>query len=476
MKSGPLALNWGQEMPGRILIIDTVATNRIVLKVKMLAARFVVDACASKADAMQIIAANRPDLILLNLSDAAADQHGLCRELRSNPDTAMIAIIAVGVADTSGARFAALDAGADDVLPHPVNDALLLARIRSLLRARSTGQELALRESTSRALGFEEERTGFDGASRIALLTPDAHGETEMLAMLRGGLCCTIKTLHPGDVLVSEDEKAAHDLFVIDASQVETGSGALFGLVSDLRARGQTRLAMQLVIAPPERPEIAAMFLDLGADDVVPATSDAAEITLRAKRLTARKRQQDKLRDTVRNGLNAAVTDPLTGLFNRRYVEPHLARLAEQSRNSGRELAVMMIDIDHFKSVNDAHGHAAGDKVLIELSERLRENLRAIDLVARMGGEEFLVAMPGTSVTDARLAADRLRALVNTTPFSLGDGLPAIKVTVSVGLALSGQFSPENAAINKICDQADKALYAAKSAGRDQVAMSKSAA
>ena len=110
------------------------------------------------------------------------------------------------------------------------------------------------------------------------------------------------------------------------------------------------------------------------------------------------------------------------------------------------------------------------------MSERLRENLRAIDLVARMGGEEFLVAMPGTSVTDARLAADRLRALVNTTPFSLGDGLPAIKVTVSVGLALSGQFSPENAAINKICDQADKALYAAKSAGRDQVAMSKSAA
>jgi len=476
MKSGPLALNWGQEMPGRILIIDTVATNRIVLKVKMLAAQYAVDACANKREAMQIIAANRPDLILLNLSDAASGQHGWCRELRSNPETAMIAVIAVGVTDTSRARFAALDAGADDVLPHPVNDALLLARIRSLLRARSTGQELALRESTSRALGFEEEQVGFDGASRIALLTSDALCDGDLLTGIRARLRSTITALQPGDVLVSDDENAAHDLFVINASRIEPGSGALFGLVSDLRARSQTRLAMQLVIAPPDNPEVAAMFLDLGADDVVPATSEIAEITLRAKRLIARKRQHDKLRDTVRNGLNAAVTDPLTGLFNRRYVEPHLARLAEQSRKSGRELAVMMIDIDHFKSVNDTHGHAAGDKVLIELSDRLRENLRAVDLLARMGGEEFLVAMPGTSVTDARLAADRLRALVNTTPFALGDGLPAIKVTVSVGLALSGQFSPESTAINGICDQADKALYAAKSAGRDQVAMSKSAA
>jgi two-component system cell cycle response regulator len=136
----------------------------------------------------------------------------------------------------------------------------------------------------------------------------------------------------------------------------------------------------------------------------------------------------------------------------------------------------MMIDIDHFKAVNDTHGHAAGDKVLVELADRLRQNLRAIDLVARMGGEEFLVAMPGTSVTDARLAADRLRALVNTTPFDLGDNQPALKITVSVGVAVSGQFNAETAAINKICDQADKALYAAKSAGRDQVAMSKSAA
>lgn len=471
-----MALTEVQEMPGRILIIDTVATNRIVLKVKMLAAQYLVDACASKAEALESIASNRPDLILMNLADPVEDQHSFCGDLRNNPDTATISIIAVGVADTSMTRFAALDAGADDVLPYPVNDALLLARIRSLLRVRSTSQELVLRESTSRALGFEEKKAGFVGAAKMAFLTPVPQEQDRLVDALGAGLRCGLDVLDSAHVLTSLHNDAGYDLFIIDATQVDTDQGGLFGLVSDLRSRAETRLAAQMVVVPQEQPEIAAMFLDLGADDVVASDSDPSELTLRAKALIARKQQQDRLRDTVRSGLNAAVTDPLTGLFNRRYVEPHLARLAAQSRASGRKLAVMMIDIDHFKSINDTHGHAAGDKVLVQLSNLLRDNLRAIDLVARMGGEEFLVAMPRTSVEDAEQAADRLRKLVNTTSFDLGHGQPTIKVTVSVGVAVSRKIKSDNWAMDQICDQADRALYVAKSAGRNQVAMSKSAA
>lgn len=465
-----------QEMPGRILIIDTVATNRIVLKVKMLAAQYLVDACASKDEAIELIAKNRPDLILLNLADPTQDQHGFCNGLRNDPDTASVAIVAIGVADTSMARFAALDAGADDVLPHPVNDTLLLARIRSLLRVRSTSQELVLRESTSRALGFEEGKTGFLGAAKVALLTPAKQALSDLSARLSAGLQSQIDVMSTAGVLGAIGHNAGHDLFVIDATLADTQQNGLFELVSDLRSRPETRLAAQMVILPQDKPDVAAMFLDLGVDDVATSGCDHGEVMLRAKALIARKKQQDRLRDTVRSGLNAAVTDPLTGLFNRRYVEPHLARLAQQSRKSGRKLAVMMIDIDHFKAINDTYGHAAGDKVLVELSDRLRENLRAIDLVARMGGEEFLVAMPRTCVADAKHAADRLRELVNTKPFKLGTGQPAINVTVSVGVAVSRQINSESWASGKICDQADKALYVAKSAGRNQVSMSKSAA
>ncbi len=463
-------------MPGRILIVDAVATNRILLKVKMIAAQFTVDACANRVEAEKVIAANRPDLILMNLSDPAEDRHAFCKMLRTTPETAAIAIIAVGVADTSRARFAALDAGADDVLARPMNDTLLLARIRSLVRVRSATQELVLRDSTSRALGFEEGAETFETAARVALLTPHPEAQSVMLTRLSEGLRHPVRLLDPACVLKEASVTPIPDLFIIDATRAESQQSGLFGLVSDLRSRSETRLATQLIIMPKDHPEIAAMFLDLGADDVVVAGTDAGEVTLRAKALMRRKLQQDRLRDTVRSGLNAAVTDPLTGLYNRRYVEPHLARMAEQSRNSGRALAVMMIDIDYFKAINDTHGHAAGDLVLVQLADRLRDNLRAVDLVARMGGEEFLIAMPGTTVEQARLAADRLRRLVNTTPFKLGPDAPAVKVSVSVGVAVSGRCGPEKRALEQMCDRADAALYAAKSAGRNQVAMSKSAA
>ncbi len=462
-------------MPGRILIVDSAATNRIVLKVKMLAAQFSVDACANQTDATDAIAEASPDLILINLTDPAEDRHAFCKSLRNDPDTAAIAIIAVGVADTSKARFAALDAGADDVLPHPLNDALLLARIRSLLRVRSAAQELVLRDSTSRALGFEETRAEFEAAGQVAVLTQVPAIQHELLAKLTSGLRQEVRLLNTVGVLRDIAVQPVPDLFVIDATVTKTGQGDLFGLVSDLRSRAETRLATQLVIVPNDKPEIAAMFLDLGADDVAPHDVAERELTLRAKALIKRKLQQDRLRDTVRSGLKAAVTDPLTGLYNRRSVEPHLARMAEQSRTSGLALAVMMIDIDHFKAINDTYGHAAGDAVLVQLSDRLRENLRVIDLVARMGGEEFLLAMSRTTVAQARGAADRLRELVNSAPFAISSNGPDIDVTVSVGVAVSGQIIPEKKALGQMCDQADIALYAAKSAGRNQVAMSKSA-
>lgn len=463
-------------MPGRILIVDTVATNRIVLKVKMLAAHFSVDTCANRTEAEAAIATHRPDLILINLADAAGDLHGFCRSLRASPETAEIALIAVGVADTSKARFAALDAGVDDALPRPMNDAFLMARIRSLLRVRSTTHELMLRDSTSRALGFEDATSDFDGPAQVALLTPAPEDQTDLLGQISKVLRYPVRLIDTGHGLEQAAIHPTPDLFVIDATQDMAGKTPLFGLVSDLRSWGETRLAAQIVIVPDDMPEAAAMFLDLGADDVVPAGCSAAEIALRAARLIRRKLQQDRLRDTVRNGLHAAVTDPLTGLYNRRYVEPHLARLAEQSRLSGQALAVMMIDIDHFKAINDTHGHAAGDKVLVQLADRLRENLRAIDLVARMGGEEFLVAMPRTSAAQARAAADRLRDLVHKTPFDLGPEGPQIHVTVSLGVAVSGQYGPDNRALGIMCDNADAALYSAKSAGRNQVVVSKSAA
>lgn len=458
-------------MTGRILIVDTVPTNRIVLKVKMLAAQFSVDACGSRKDAEEVIARQKPDLILINLSDPIEDRHGFCRELKENPDTAAIAIISVGVADTARARFAALDAGADDVLPRPINDALLLARMRSLLRVRHARHELMLRDGTSRALGFEEARRNFDATARIALLSRHAISGDALAAQLNSGLSVPVTQLET-DTVLANSVAPVPDLFVIDGTQDNDGGRAVFRLISDLRSRAETRLSTLFVILPHNEPEITAMVLDLGADDAVSLDISDDEMVLRARALVRQKLLHDKLRDTVRDGLHAAVTDPLTGLYNRRYVEPHLSRMAEQARVSQREFAVMMLDIDHFKSINDRYGHAAGDKVLIEIANRLRENLRAIDLVARIGGEEFMVAMPNTNNEQGHIAADRLRKLISARPFSLGPDKPQLNVTMSVGVAVGGLERLNRVQIDTMCNLADEALYAAKSAGRDKVAMS----
>ncbi|MCO4847075.1 MAG: diguanylate cyclase [Yoonia sp.] len=458
-------------MTGRILIVDTVPTNRIVLKVKMLAAQFSVEACGSRKDAEEAIARQKPDLILINLSDPVEDRHGFCRELKENPDTAEIAIISVGVADTARARFAALDAGADDVLPRPIHDALLLARIRSLLRVRHARHELMLRDGTSRALGFEEARGNFDATAHVALLSRHVVSSDALAAQLNSGLTVPVTRLET-DTVLANSVAPVPDLFVIDGTKDNDGGRAVFRLISDLRSRAETRLSTLFVILPHNEPDIAAMVLDLGADDAVSLDISDGEMVLRAKALVRQKLLHDKLRDTVRDGLHAAVTDPLTGLYNRRYVEPHLSRMAEQARVSQREFAVMMLDIDYFKSINDSYGHPAGDKVLVEIARRLRENLRAIDLVARIGGEEFMVAMPNTNNEQGHVAADRLRKLISARPFSLGSGQPELNVTMSVGVAVGGLQRLNRIQIDTMCHHADEALYAAKSAGRDKVAMS----
>ena len=461
-------------MSGRILIIDDVATNRITLRVNMLAAQFMVEACATASEAQVMVAANRPDIVLINMSDANAAGLHLCTTLRSDPATTDIAIIAVGIAGTPRAQFAALMAGADDVMPHPTHEALLLARIRRLLRARSAIEEFGLRDSHKRTLGFADRQAHFVGAGRITLIAPQTACHADLISRLNQGRHQPVLVHDAHTVLCADITAPGTDVFVIPAERNADELTAYFGLVSDLRARVDTRQAGVLVVVPADQPDIAALFLDLGADDVIATDALPAELTLRIKSLVARKQLHDAFRRDLRDGLQAAVTDPLTGLFNRRYVDHHLTGMRDQSIAAGSELAVMIIDIDHFKAINDAYGHPAGDRVLVALAARLRHNLRAIDLVARIGGEEFLVAMPRTTPAQAQNAANRLRKLISQTPFDLGEAQAPARVTISVGVALSGEVGITAQDTEQMCHLADTALYHAKAAGRDRVAMHRS--
>jgi len=456
-------------MSRKILIIDSVATNRIVLRVKMKAAQYDVVAFANCAEAGEHVRSDPPDLLLINLSDPTEDRYAFCRKLRSDAATANLGTIALGMDDTAKARFAALDAGADDVLPRPVSDTLLLARVRHLLRRRNLYQEWTMQDGTNASFGWEEERADSLNPAAVLLLSDNPAMCVDLSGLLQAGLGHAVRQLPATRVLTSATPARVPDLYVIDASDAHCKPDRLMQLVSDLHGCAERRFAGRMVIVPRNRPDLAALFLDLGADDVVRADVSPCEMGLRARNLIRHKARQDRMRERVRDGLTASVTDCLTGLRNRRYAEQHLHRIAEQAHEAKCDYALMMLDIDHFKQINDRYGHAAGDAVLKQLALRLTRCFRKIDLIARMGGEEFLVAMPRTSTEEAALAAERLRHVVDATPFSTGAGGPTVRVTISIGVAIDQPDAPLPPSLTEMLDRADGALYAAKSGGRNMV-------
>ncbi|MBT8411626.1 MAG: diguanylate cyclase, partial [Octadecabacter sp.] len=454
-----------------ILIIDSVATNRIVLKVKLLAAQYRVRPCATIAEARAEIAACTPDLIMMETGHDPQYTLAFCKDIKRDAATSVIPIIATGGFATPADRVNALLAGADDVLNKPFDDHILQARLRSLLRARDARQELHMRDGTRAALGFAEAGSLFAARASIAVAS-DRPNQLLDQATLIGSPEITNITLD--EILTAQERLPKADLFIIDFRSGLDNENLLFRLLSELRSRSHTRHISLLVLLPESSQSAGAMALDLGANDVVSTAIDDTEIALRAKTLIQAKQEADALRQTVASGLEAAITDPLTGLFNRRYALPHLARLSAESHKHGRQFAVMVLDLDHFKSINDTYGHSAGDDVLRQVGRRLQDNLRAVDLVARIGGEEFLVAIPNSDVVHARTAAERLCSLISGAPFYIGPDRNEVSVTMSVGVSLSPPDKKVSVppCLEELVNAADLALFDAKNAGRNTVSLS----
>ena len=462
-------------MPQTVLIVDEVATNRIVLRVKLAAAYYSVRQAANGAEALATCARNAPDLILLG---QVGNMQGseFARRLRTDPKTRNVPLIFLTRPDDERARVEALEAGADDVISHPVSEMMLLARIRNLSRARDAERELRLRDGTQRALGFAEPRAGFEMPARVTVVTDQPTDVEHWLSQLRARVSHRIEIRSPREMLAQHPNGSmAPDVCIVTLPRLlpETGLGTL----SELRARSATRHCAMLVLCDRETRQAAASALDLGGNDLVVGAFDPDELVLRLENQIARKRTADRLRATMRDGLHAAVTDPLTGLYNRRYALPHLARVSEEAQSTGRRFGVLIADLDHFKRINDLHGHAAGDAVLAGVARQIKDNLRAVDLVARIGGEEFLIVLPDTGSHRARRTAQRLCQVIRHTPFlAPGQDVP-INATVSIGMAMGPLFTTApSGSDSDLLKLADRALYASKADGRNKVTLSREAA
>ncbi|MGA0540926.1 diguanylate cyclase [Neotabrizicola sp. VNH66] len=463
-------------MNRRILIIDGTATNRIIGKVRLSDAFYTPILAPDGETGLRMARGEKPDLILLGLPLPDYSVRRLMAALRADPATRNMPVIALTPADAPEPRIEALGAGVDDVMARPADEAVLFARIRSLLRLRAEAGLVTRAWGTEAEsmFGLAEGGAEFDVAPVIGVVTARPETGLSWRRQITGRMRDRLTLLCREQVLggALHGITGLPDVLVIEADLDGTHGG--LRLMSQMISQGAGRMMAFCVVTPPGDAATAAMAFDLGADEVITPHVLGTELDLRLRALLRRKRRADRLRQTMEKGLRLAMIDPLTGSYNRRYAMPRLAGIAEQAAAEGSSFAVMVVDLDRFKSVNDRHGHAAGDAVLIEVARRLTENLRITDLLARIGGEEFLVVLPQTGLAEAQQVAERLRQAVGEQPVPLPSG-EGLAITVSIGVAI-GSSAQGAGDCTATVEQADRALMSSKTAGRNLVTLSRSAA
>ena len=451
-------------MSARILVVDDILPNVKLLEAKLSSEYYEVLTAFSGEEALEKVAKDSPDLVLLDIMMPGMDGFEVCRRIKSDPALCHTPVVMVTALTDAQDRVRGLEAGADDFLSKPINDMALMARVRSLVRLKMALDEWRMRENTASQLGVVGEASNVmtepvEGARLLVVEDKDfevtkiqdtlAQDHDIVMAVSTGEDAMTLVAKHDFDVLVVSLNLAEEDGL---------------RLCSHLKSNERTRAVPIIMIGQNDDMPRVAHGLEIGAHDYIMRPIDRNELLARIRTQVRRKRFQERLRSTYEISLSMALTDTLTGLYNRRYLDVHLQKLLQKNRDTKKSLAVLMIDIDHFKAVNDTYGHNVGDEVLKEFANRLQDKLRSFDLVARMGGEEFVAILPDVSEERAYIVAERLRRCISEEPFVCSTESGCLNITTSIGGALIeyGPHSPE-----EVLARADKCLYEAKNGGRN---------
>lgn len=451
-------------MTARVLVVDDILANVRLLEAKLAAEYFEVVTAMNGLDTLDVVQRTKPDIILLDVMMPGIDGIEVCTRLKANPATRHIPVIMVTALDQPDDRLRGLRAGADDFLTKPISDISLFCRVKSLVRLKMLTDELRVRAETSGSIGviLRPDGTISEVGGNILLVDGRESSSERILAALTDKHKVTLAT-EPAKAIEAVNE-AARPFELLIISPGHEGYDGL-RMVSQFRSHEETRQTPILIVVDPAEQQSLLRALDMGVNDYLIRPVDRQELIARVTTQVKRCRYAEQLRSSVKASIEMAITDPLTGLYNRRYLETHLSHLMEHYVNRSKALSVLAIDADFFKSINDGYGHDAGDKVLRELSSRIRQSTRSADMCCRVGGEEFVLVLPGTAHTTAMVIAGRLRKLVAEKAIAIGNG-KQVKVTISIGVSSLGGVEDTPATLLK---RADEALYAAKRDGRNRV-------
>jgi two-component system cell cycle response regulator len=450
-------------MSARVLVVDDIEANVRLLQAKLEVEYYEVLTASGGAQAMELAGLEQPDIILLDVMMPEMDGFEVCRRLKANVITQHIPVVLVTALDGRRDRLTGLEAGADDFLTKPIDDVALFARVRSLTRLKQVIDELRHREASGRRLGvIEGEAVSLPATGARVVVADDVEHQAHRIVTELAQDQRPVVEADPVKALAAARARA--DLLIINAAS--KGFDGL-RLAAQVRADEATRHLPILAIVEPDDRHRAGKALELGVNDILHRPIDPEELAARVKTLVRQKRYTDVLRNTLDNSLELAVTDTLTGLHNRRYMTTHAGPMIQHAMGGGGPVSALMVDIDHFKRINDTFGHDVGDEVLKEFAVRLATNVRGIDLACRTGGEEFVVLMPETRLQDALRIAERLRQHVAGTPVRVANLADPLAVTISVGVACTEGRTDDTP--ESLLKRADECVYEAKTHGRNQV-------
>ena len=453
-------------MTAQILVVDDIPANVKLLEAKLSSEYYDVITAVDGFECLAKAKELKPDLILLDVMMPRMDGFEACQKLKADPELSHIPVVMVTALSERSDRLKGLDVGADDFITKPLNDMALFARVKSLIRIKTLLDELRLRDKTSLQMGIAGSDNSFISdvsGAKVLVVDDDEVQAKQIMAKLAEAYNAS---------LVADPEQAVSVAKVgeFDAILISTMLAEADGLriASHLKSQDETRNVPLLVFVDEDDTRIMFKALEMGINDYLTVPVDKNEMAVRVRTQIRRKRYQEALKSQYQKSISMALTDGLTGLYNRHYLNTHLGNMVKQSVDNGKYLALMILDMDHFKTVNDTYGHDVGDMVLKQLSQIIISTARSTDLAARFGGEEFIVLMPETDPLAALGAANRMLEIIANTPFQIGDGKTLAR-TVSIGVA---SLHPDGDTQEALLKRADEALYLAKNSGRNNVKVS----
>lgn len=455
-------------MSAKILVVDDIAPNVRLLEAKLKREYFNVITAMNGEEALQKVRDETPDVVLLDIMMPGMDGFEVCQRLKADPKTMHIPVVMVTALTDVADRVRGLEVGADDFLSKPVNDMALFSRIRSLVRLKMTIDEWRLREQTANQFGVLGQdalimNESVDNADILLIEDNATDAQSVVETLRRDGHRVTV--VSSGARAIEKAETTAFELLIVSLTLKDEDG---LRLCSHLRMNDMTKKVPTLMLAEEaDMPRIVTGMEFSGAYDYIIRPIDKNELRARVHTQVRRRRYQERLQRNYEASLSLALTDSLTGLFNRRYLMAHMKKTMQEAVTAKKPLCVLMFDIDYFKSVNDTYGHGVGDEVLREFAERLTRGTRSFDLISRLGGEEFIVVLANVRRDIAFQVAYRLRKMIEEVPFKISSAEGELSVTTSIGGIILEEDDDMQLDIQDVLDRVDKCLYAAKEAGRN---------